>query len=258
MFDSTKGLHPKRGDLPYWSASQLTTLPIGTAGQFLWVASGIPAWASVSSIDHGGLGGLADDDHTQYRLESADHNHESTGLQGGTLGPGAIANRTRRVFVPAVEFWNAATGTPAAATYGGANTNFFAWALDGTNDEAIGCDVFMPSDWDLGNFLNCYIIWCPNDGAGGNVRWILRITSVASGETFNATLETSSGAIAAAAGTTQYARIDTDMGGLAPGSGTASNWLKVLIYRESSNVADTYNGADALVRGLLLQYTADS
>lgn len=38
--------------------------------------------------DHGGLSGLADDDHAQYRLESADHSHESTGLQGGQLDHG--------------------------------------------------------------------------------------------------------------------------------------------------------------------------
>ncbi len=41
-----------------------------------------------AGVDHGGLAGLADDDHTQYRLESADHNHQSTGLQGGQLDHG--------------------------------------------------------------------------------------------------------------------------------------------------------------------------
>ena len=38
--------------------------------------------------DHGALTGLADDDHTQYRLESADHTHESTGAQAGQLDHG--------------------------------------------------------------------------------------------------------------------------------------------------------------------------
>jgi len=38
-----------------------------------------------AAIDHGGLAGLADDDHTQYRLESADHSHASTGLEAGTV-----------------------------------------------------------------------------------------------------------------------------------------------------------------------------
>src|SRR3990172_8613326 len=41
--------------------------------------------------DHGGLTGLGDDDHTQYRLESADHSHQSTGLEGGQIDHGAAA-----------------------------------------------------------------------------------------------------------------------------------------------------------------------
>jgi hypothetical protein len=40
-------------------------------------------------VDHGELAGLSDDDHTQYRLESADHSHQSTGLEGGQLDHGA-------------------------------------------------------------------------------------------------------------------------------------------------------------------------
>ncbi|MDO8712985.1 MAG: hypothetical protein Q7K13_00670, partial [Polynucleobacter sp.] len=39
--------------------------------------------------DHGALSGLLDDDHTQYRLESADHSHQTTGAQAGTLDHGA-------------------------------------------------------------------------------------------------------------------------------------------------------------------------
>jgi len=39
--------------------------------------------------DHGGMDGLGDDDHTQYRLESADHNHQTTGLQAGKIDHGS-------------------------------------------------------------------------------------------------------------------------------------------------------------------------
>ena len=39
-------------------------------------------------LDHGSIGGLADDDHTQYRLESEDHSHQSTGAQAGQLDHG--------------------------------------------------------------------------------------------------------------------------------------------------------------------------
>ncbi len=43
------------------------------------------AWAQLS---HDELSGLLDDDHTQYRLESADHTHQTTGLQAGQLDHG--------------------------------------------------------------------------------------------------------------------------------------------------------------------------
>lgn len=39
-------------------------------------------------LDHGGLAGLGDDDHTQYRLEADDHSHQSTGAQAGQLDHG--------------------------------------------------------------------------------------------------------------------------------------------------------------------------
>jgi len=49
----------------------LTILTNGTAGQLLTIGTGgTPEWATLSagSIDHGGLTGLSDDDHTQYAL----------------------------------------------------------------------------------------------------------------------------------------------------------------------------------------------
>ena len=45
-----------------------------------------------SGIDHGSLGGLTDDDHTQYRLESVDHTHETTGAEAGKIDHGAALN----------------------------------------------------------------------------------------------------------------------------------------------------------------------
>lgn len=45
--------------------------------------------AQAGQLDHGlALTGLTDDDHTQYRLESADHTHQTTGAQAGTLDHG--------------------------------------------------------------------------------------------------------------------------------------------------------------------------
>ena len=61
----------------------------GTSGQVFTSggAAAAPSWATPIT-DHGALTGLLDDDHTQYRLESADHSHQSTGLQAGQLDHG--------------------------------------------------------------------------------------------------------------------------------------------------------------------------
>ena len=50
--------------------------------------SGSVAVAGVT--DHGALTGLADDDHPQYRLESEDHDHSSTGLQAGNIPASSV------------------------------------------------------------------------------------------------------------------------------------------------------------------------
>lgn len=44
--------------------------------------------------DHGALSGLADDDHPQYRLESEDHTHATSGAQGGQVSHANLTNLT--------------------------------------------------------------------------------------------------------------------------------------------------------------------
>ena len=77
-------------DIPYYTGSEWRGRRRPTVASFLTHTGsrGGLAWTAVtaaSSIDHGGLAGLGDDDHTQYRLESADHSHLSTGLEGGLI-----------------------------------------------------------------------------------------------------------------------------------------------------------------------------
>uniref|UniRef100_A0A6M3L260 Tail protein n=1 Tax=viral metagenome TaxID=1070528 RepID=A0A6M3L260_9ZZZZ len=55
-------------------------------------AAGKVLGAGATWIDHGSIGGLGDDDHTQYRLESADHSHQSSGAEAGKLDHGAALN----------------------------------------------------------------------------------------------------------------------------------------------------------------------
>ena len=55
------------GDLLYASAANTPArLGVGAAAQVLGITAGVPAWQAQSYIDHGSLGGLSDDDHTQY------------------------------------------------------------------------------------------------------------------------------------------------------------------------------------------------
>lgn len=72
----------EQGDILYASsATQLSGLPHATAGNLL--QSGGDA-ANPSWVDHTG----AADPHTGYRLESADHTHQTTGAQAGKIDHG--------------------------------------------------------------------------------------------------------------------------------------------------------------------------
>lgn len=61
----------------------------GVSGQALITQGNAasPTWVTLVT-DHGALTGLLDDDHTQYRLESENHTHQSSGAQAGTLDHG--------------------------------------------------------------------------------------------------------------------------------------------------------------------------
>jgi hypothetical protein len=74
---------------PLATAVEAGTLFWATDTNVLYRSDGA-TWSALAAgvTDHGALTGLLDDDHTQYRLESADHTHQSTGLQGGTLDHG--------------------------------------------------------------------------------------------------------------------------------------------------------------------------
>ena len=70
------------------SGTKVPTVELGGSGaDATKYLRGDQTWQVVST-DHGGLTGLEDDDHTQYRLESADHTHQSTGAQAGQLDHG--------------------------------------------------------------------------------------------------------------------------------------------------------------------------
>ena len=45
-------------------------LAVGSANQVIGVSGGLPFWTAQSYLDHGSIGGLGDDDHSQYVLDS--------------------------------------------------------------------------------------------------------------------------------------------------------------------------------------------
>ena len=356
----------KLGSIPYRRGSQwdVPTNDPATGYVPMWQSNGTLLWVPQSSIDHGSLGGLADDDHTQYvlangtrdiaasnveqEIKNTDANGRAafklTGRNGGAdnawyltsrgaadapnnrltfindglstrltlseagglsvnadidAGAGVVnantgfrvtnaatsgnvlrgdgtnfvssaiqagdlpshthtahTDRTRRFYVPARLFWSALTGTPAYASVGAAQVNAENWAMDGTTDEAIGTLVQMPADW-AGGTITPYFVWAPSNTTVGNVAWICRITSIASGEAFNQALESTSGTVVAAAGGVQYGTNFTSMGAIAAGTGTASALLRILAYRFATDASDTYNALDALFLGMYIEYTAD-
>ena len=286
----------RRGDTPQWDGYGWHQATKGTTGQ-IWQMGSNGLWGpvSLSSIDHGSLGGLADDDHTQYLKESdfddidflvgtatghtaaeivvgttpggelggtwasptVDATHSGSAHHAQVHGAADHTDRTRRFYVPARLFWSSLTGTPAYASVGAANVNAENWAMDGTADEAIGTLVQMPADW-AGGTITPYFVWAPSDATVGNVAWICRVTSIAAGEAFNQALESTSGTVVAAAGGVQYGTNFTSMGSIAPGTGAASALLRILAYRFASDASDTYNALDALFLGMYVEYTADS
>lgn len=81
------------GDLLYAdAANSLARRAVGTDGQVLTVQSGVPAWANAAAVinDHGGLGGLGDDDHTQYLLMNGVRTATDGFAVNGTFGGGNI------------------------------------------------------------------------------------------------------------------------------------------------------------------------
>src|SRR5262245_5073714 len=271
-----------RGDLIAWDGNEGTRVKAGPPGYVLQMVGGLPVFvpqSALTAIDHGQLLGLTpDDDHPQYTRRDIlttrgdMYVRDAAGavvrlavgaapsvLRGGTdpnygaIDHSYIVNRTRSLYVPAANFLVAA-GAAGIGNYGAAGINFQAWAFDAAADEAINTFVYMPQDWVAGTNVTPLFLWAASTADGGNVLWLVRITSVAQSEPLNLALEGGTNVLSATVGI--YVLVAQGMGAQAPGSGTASNLLRFLVYRAASDGTDTYP-ADALFLGLLLLYDGD-
>ena len=112
----------------------------GVSGQALITQGNAasPTWVTLVT-DHGALSGLLDDDHTQYRLEAADHTHQSTGLEAGTLDHGlALTGLTDDDHVGYLRLVGRAGGqTAIGGTAAGDDLTLRATAGVGAGSEAI-------------------------------------------------------------------------------------------------------------------------
>lgn len=86
---SNKALTASAGSIVYSDADSFELTAVGTSGQLLQSnGASAPSWLSISSIDHGALAGLGDDDHTQYTL--ADGSRAFSGDQ--SMGNNKLTN----------------------------------------------------------------------------------------------------------------------------------------------------------------------
>ena len=122
----TKATMTTGGDLLYAGAPNTPTrLAAGAANTVLGITAGLPAWQAQSYIDHGALGGLADDDHTQYTRKdtltsTGDLYYASAASTPARLGVNIPAANVRNVLGldngDTVPSWKAALDAVAPST----------------------------------------------------------------------------------------------------------------------------------------------
>jgi hypothetical protein len=152
-----KALADAKGDLFAASAADtLARLAVGTNGQVLTAASGQATgmqWADPATADHGGLGGLSDDDHTQYVKRIAgsvstvsvvnttsEGDLVSASITGGILAAGDMLRLRAHgdmlnnsgggaTFVPKVKYGATTILTTTARSFGGPSATRGSWHL---------------------------------------------------------------------------------------------------------------------------------
>lgn len=192
----------KRGDIPIHRGSQWDVLPIGTSGQFLWVASGLPAWRTLAAGDLPAHG-------------ASEH-----------------SNRTRVIEID-IGTHMVRTGTPAWAIYGG-NTRVEALAFDAVATEEIVTEFIIPSDYVSTPQI---ILEWTNLGAGaGTVIWETIAAGIADGGDLNATTNESNvnDTITAPALLIRMSSTTT----CAPGGMAAGGYCRVIIGRLAGTLAN--------------------
>jgi hypothetical protein len=139
---TNKNITPVNGSVVYSDADSFELSNAGSNGQFLGFSGGIPAWLAQSSIDHGSLGGLTDDDHTQYALLAGRSGGQT--LTGGTAASNKLILRS------------SSNGTKGQVQLDEttASTSPTTGALRVDGGVGIGGEVYTASDVFVGDTLN--------------------------------------------------------------------------------------------------------
>lgn len=213
----------------------------------------------------------AGDPHTGYRLESADHSHASSGLQGGQVAHSALsgvtADQHHAQAHGAADHTNITRSFalfPTECTLDGATlasigaspdqTRVVAYADAATQGAYWTFEV--PDDWDSG-VISAGIFWAPGatDAVAHTVRWqfVAKMIDSASTVTNPGTTTTFTGN----SGTRTVNVVVQESGsstGVTPSAG--SRLFRLEVRRIGADAADTYVGTVNLI-GVLVTYTAN-
>lgn len=218
----------------------LAKLPTGTSSSTVALGDA----AAALDATHAAAG----DPHTGYRLESADHDHSATGLQGGVLSKTGLVDRTRYIYLYPSDFANDdATRGSAGTTPDLADRWVFADALR----QGIYGYFHVPADWTPATAMTVTYIWHPGSAAGSVTRWIANIAELAAGDsTTEDGPETITDITAAASTVLRYDDIAT----ITPSA--AGLLVKLNVERAGAAAPDT-NASTANLYGVRIAYTAD-
>jgi len=258
------GVVTTKGDILTHNGTSAARQGAGVDGTFLIASSG--SGTGLAWRDHEGLS----DPHTGYRLESADHSHASSGLQGGTVAHTALTSvgandhhaqshgasdhtdRTRSIYVIPNDM-TANRGAPAQAQGGGGTDDAIDWwAIPDAATGSVSFQIVVPADW-VSGALSAVIIYSQSV-VNNNFRCRLDYAYLASGD-LTTEVSASTSFTLAASGTGSAVSYSSGQSLGTPDS--TGELLRINFARIGADALDTNTGSMRLL-AIRIDYTADS
>lgn len=137
---------------------------------------------------------------------------------------------------------------------GAGSTGVFTWQFPQNLDRELFFEAQMPHKWLEGSDIKPHVHWAPDTAGSGNVVWGLEYTVA---RAFTVFPITSTLSVTAAAPGVAYQHTINGFGSISMVGNTISTMLLCRIYREGTNVADTY-GSDASLLEVDFHYQLDT